>query len=233
MSQTRKIIIIIPARSGSKRLPQKNILIIKNKPLFFYSVKAAIESNLTKHVYVLSDNPQILKKAEDFGAIPFELTPELASDTAEVVRPSIYAIEKLKENGLEFDDFICLQPTSPLRTSEDIKKSYEAYILKDANFLVSVSEVDPHYFHWAIKENTASDYSQMYFGEEFFKSRAELPKIYWPNGAIKIAKIDSIKNRGHFFGEKMAIYKMPADRSVHIATKNDFEICKNQIEHEL
>ncbi len=231
MNFPRRVIIIIPARSGSKRLLNKNVLEIDHKPLFYYSVKAAQEANISPDIYVLSDSEEILQLAKEFGAIPFLLPPELAGDTTEVVKPSIYALEKLKEENLEFDDFICLQPTSPLRNAEDIKQSYQKYLVAKADSLVSVAEVDPHYFHWAVQENESQDFGQLYFGSKFLKSRSELPTIYWPNGAVKIARIEVIKKQGHFFGERMAIYKMPSERSIHIATKFEFNLCKSLIEN--
>lgn len=229
---TRKAIILIPARAGSKRLLHKNTLPIDGKPLFYYSVKAAQEAEITKHIYVLSEDKDILQQAKDFGAIPFLLPEELASDTAEVVKPSLYAINKLQEkHNLKFDDFICLQPTSPLRIAEDIKQSYQNYLNVDANTLVSVAEVDPHYFHWAVEKSENLNFGSLYFGNKFLKSRSELPKIYWPNGAVKIAKIRIIKEQGHFFGENMTTFEMPNERSLHIATKFEFDICKMLLEN--
>src|SRR3989338_8505440 len=107
MDTTRKVIIIIPARAGSKRLLKKNTLPIKEKPLFWYSINAAKESGISKYIYVLSDDIKILEQAKEYGAIPFHIPPELAGDTTEVVNPSIYAIDTLNnEQNLQFDDFI-------------------------------------------------------------------------------------------------------------------------------
>lgn len=227
---SERTIIVIPARGGSKRLPRKNCLPIADKPLFYYSVAAARNSLITPHIYVLSDDDEILQHAHSYGAIPFKLPLELARDTTEVVKPSLYALKILKETKeLEFDDLICLQPTSPLRTAEDIVKSYLQFKETGANSLVSVSEVDPHFFHWVVDEYEPG-YGKLYFGEKFLKSRTELPPVYSPNGAIKIMKINQLFNVRHFFGEKMAIYKMPKERSIHIADGFEFGLCKNIIE---
>lgn len=227
-----KTVIFIPARGGSKRLPHKNKLLLQGKPLFAYSVNAALESKVTPHIYVLSDDSEILMEAKKLGVSELNLPGEMASDTAEVVKPMLYALQKLKEDhGLEFDNLICLQPSSPLRNAEDIQRSFQKFKETNANSLVSVAELDPHYFHWAVEVNATNNLGKFFFGKQYLKSRVELPLMYWPNGAIKIAKNSSLREQQHFFGEKMAVYIMPSERSVHIATKFEFNFCKYIIEN--
>ncbi len=222
---SERTIIVIPARSGSKRLPHKNTLLIKGKPLFYYAIEVAKEALITPHIYVLSDDEAILTLAEGYGAIPFKLPLELAGDTTEVVKPSLYALKVLKETqNLDFADLICLQPTSPLRSTEDVVKSYLLFKEKEANSLISTSIVDPHFFHWAIEEKEGQ--GKFYFGSKFMKSRTELPAIYYPNGAIKIAKVPILQKQESFFGDAFELYQMPAERSLSIGERFEFELCK-------
>lgn len=222
-----KTVIFIPARGGSKRLPHKNKLLLQGKPLFAYSVNAALESKVTPHIYVLSDDSEVLLEAKKLGVSWLNLPKEIASDTAEVVKPMLYALQKIKEDsGLEFDNLICLQPSSPLRTAEDIQKSFQKFRESKADSLVSVAEVDPHYFHWAVEVDAYSNKGKLFFGEQYLKSRGELPLMYWPTGAIKIATVESLREQQHFFGKNMAVYVMPPERSVHIATLFEFNFCE-------
>ncbi len=218
-------LITIPARSGSKRLPHKNTLSLHGKPLFYYSVKAALEAAITPEIYVLSDSSKTLALAQHYGAKPFLLPSALADDTSGVVKASLYLVEELGKKGHYFKDLICLQPTSPLRTAEDLKQSYSQFKEKEVDTLVSVSEVDPHYFHWAVESSSDQKFAKLYFGEKFLKPRQELPPMYFPNGAVKIAKINVLQNQQHFFGKKMAAYIMPQEQSIHISTRVDFDLC--------
>lgn len=227
------LIITIPARGGSKRLLRKNMLPILGQPLLYYSIKAAKECGLTNHsnIYVLSDDPETLQTAKREGVSTISLPPELADDQAGVVRASLHAIDLLKkQQNLSFQDLICLQPTSPLRSADDITGSYRLFQSMKANSLVSVAELDPHYFHWAVQEHQDDPFASMYFGKKFLTTRDQLPPLFWPNGAVKIANISWLRQQGNFFGEKMAIYKMPQERSLHIATQFEFDLCRLLLE---
>lgn len=219
------VLITIPARSGSKRLPHKNTISLSGKPLFYYTVKAALDAGITKNVYVLSDSKKTLSLAKRYGAKTFLLPPALAGDTTGVVNASLYLIEELEKDGQYFHDLICLQPTSPLRDAEDVKKSYLQFKKEGVDTLVSASEVDPHYFHWAVESSPNEKFARLFFGEKFLKPRQELTSMYFPNGAVKIARINCLRERGHFFSEKLSLYFMPQERSIHIATQVDFDLC--------
>ncbi len=219
------VLITIPARSGSKRLLSKNTLRLCGKPLFYHTLKAALEAGITSEIYVLSDSTKTLALAKRYGAKPFLLPPALADDTTGVVKASLYLVEELERKGRHFHNLICLQPTSPLRRAQDVRQSYSEFKQKEVDTLVSVSEVDPHYFHWAVESSSHEKFAKLYFGEKFLKPRQELPPMYFPNGAVKIAKINVLKNQQHFFGKKMAVYIMPQEQSIHISTRVDFDLC--------
>lgn len=219
------VVTIIPARGGSKRLVNKNKLLINNKPLFYYTVKAAQEAQLSAEIYVLSDDQEIIDQAKSYNVKTIRLSPENASDTAGVVQASLYALQNAK---ISCDTIIVLQPSSPLRTGEDIKKAYEQFKDAKADSLVSITEIDPHYFHWAVEKN--GDHGRMHFGNDFLRQRFDLPTRYRPNGAIKMARYSYLKEKKHFFGENMAVYEMPEERSMHIATHFDYTLCKLMME---
>jgi len=93
------------------------------------------------------------------------------------------------------------------------------------DFLVSVTPVDPHYFHWAVVPGEDSHW-KMFFGTQYLKERTLLPPVYRPNGAIKIAKLSALATTGHFFGDSLGVVEIPEERSVHVALEFDLKLCE-------
>ena len=138
-----KHIAVIPARSGSKGLKDKNIKPLNGKPLMAYSIEAALESGLFDCVHVSTDNPEYAGTARRYGAeVPFLRSPELSSDTATTWDAMRYVLEEYRKLGKEFDTLAVLQPTSPLRTSQDIRAAYRILEEKQADSVVGVCEVE-------------------------------------------------------------------------------------------
>ena len=138
-----KNIAIIPARSGSKGLKDKNIRLLNGKPLLAYTIEAALKSKCYDTVMVSTDSKKYAKIAMEYGAeVPFLRGDENSKDNAspwEVVKEVLL---KYKELGKEFDTFTLLQPTSPLRNAKDIKNAYAELKEKNANAVVSMCELD-------------------------------------------------------------------------------------------
>ncbi|MBP3295738.1 MAG: acylneuraminate cytidylyltransferase family protein, partial [Lachnospiraceae bacterium] len=132
-------IAIIPARSGSKGLKDKNIKMMCGKPLLAYSIQAAKDSGCFDTIMVSTDSEQYAEIARSNGAeVPFLRSAETSGDKAgswDVVKE---VLKKYESFGKEFQNVCLLQPTSPLRTSEDIKKAYQLYENKQAGIVISV-----------------------------------------------------------------------------------------------
>ena len=127
MIDGKSILAVIPARGGSKRLPNKNILDLAEKPLIAWSIEAGLNSKYIDTVVVSSDSDDILDISKKFGADIIKRPDELASDTA----TSFDAIKHTIENTIEtFDYVILLQPTSPLRNNSHIDEAFELLIKK-------------------------------------------------------------------------------------------------------
>ena len=130
-----KNIAIIPARSGSKGLKDKNIKLLNGKPLMNYTIEAAIKSGLFDCVHVSTDSDQYAVIARMCGAdVPFLRKPDMASDTASTWDAMRFVLDEYKKRGEEFDILTVLQPTSPLRTSEDISAAYSYFQKNDVSF---------------------------------------------------------------------------------------------------
>lgn len=218
-------IAIIPARSGSKGLPDKNILKLKDKPLLAYSVEAALESEEFAVVHVSTDSPIYADIARQFGADePFLRSKETSSDIASSEDAIREVLRRYQERGVTFDTFMLLQPTSPLRTAEDIHAAFALLKEKNADSVISVCEMD----HSPLWCNTLPEDGNMHdfirIGGE--KRRQDLDAYYRINGAIYLVKTDFFQRTDSLYGENTYAYKMPTGRSVDIDCRTDFLIAE-------
>lgn len=215
------MIAIIPARGGSKGLPGKNILPLCGKPMIAYSIEAAKQSKYIDHVIVSTDDQKIADIALEYGAeVPFLRPDILASDTAQAVDNYIYTIERLsKEWNTRIEEFVVLQPTSPLRIAEDIDGAIEMFIEKRADSVISYTpEAHPVRWHKYLDENNA-------FVEIFdttIANRQDLKTSYYPNGAVYVFRFSIIKER-RYYTDKSYAFVMPRSRSVDIDYKGDLD----------
>ncbi len=214
---------MIPARGGSKRLARKNILPLAGRPMLAWTIQAAGESGIFDRVLVSTEDAEIASLAEAAGAeVPEMRDAALAGDTVTNVAVALDLARAIR--WPDDDAVVCLQPSSPLRTGVQIADAWRRYRDAAADFLVSVSPVDPHHFHWAMQE--VDGRWGMVFGDRYMTVRQALPEIYGPNGAIKIARIGALRRKGDFFGEPLAVSVMPQSTSLHVATATDLAVAE-------
>lgn len=215
-----KRIAIIPARSGSKGLKDKNILDICGKPLIAYSIEAAVNSKQFDKIIVSTDSEKYGKISEQYGAEIIYRGDKLSDDKA----TTFMVIEDLlKRINFNIDYFVLLQPTSPMRTEVHIKEAIEKFENKidDFDFLVSVKEAK----HGSVLvKPIEEDGSLKYFNTDFSNYRRQYYKEYSPNGAIFIGKIRAYKRQRHFFGAKSLAYIMNDIDSLDIDNELDYEL---------
>lgn len=220
-----KSLCVIPARSGSKGLKDKNVLELCGKPVMAYTIEACIQSEVFDEVYVATDSEKYAEIAVKYGAeVPFLEPEELAQDHISSLEPVLYFYEKL---GQDFEYIWCMQPTSPLRSPKDIVHAYDL-IQGDSNceFVLSTTIIDPHYFHWALVDR-ADGMAEMYFGKEMLVDRSQLKDtVYRPNGAIKVGRTESVLECKSFFGDNIRRIEMEEERSIHIRSRYDLELCR-------
>ena len=218
-----KRIAIIPARSGSKGLKDKNIIDLCGKPLIAYSIEAALNTKLFDKVIVSTDSDTYAEISRRYGAEVFMRGENLSNDNA----TTYMVIEDILMNKLQesYDYFVLLQPTSPLRNAEHIKEAIEKFEKKydQFDFLVSVKESE----HAKVLVNPIDeDESLKYFDTDFSNYRRQGYKDYSPNGAIFIAKPEEYLLRKHFFGSKSLSYIMTAEDSIDIDGPLDLALAK-------
>ena len=218
-----KSLAIIPARSGSKGLKDKNIKSMCGKPLVAHSIQAAFNSGVFETVMVSTDSEQYASIAKEYGAeVPFLRSSENSGDGAgswDVVKE---VLEKYYAFGKEYSDICLLQPTSPLRSSEDIKNAYDLFEKKNAKIVISVCEVE-HPIEWC---NTLDESLSMdgFIKREEDKRRQTHNKKYRLNGAIYIVKTDELYKDDFIYREGSYAYIMNTERSIDIDTELDFRI---------
>ncbi len=225
MYNNKRVLAIIPARGGSKRLPRKNILDLNGKPLIAWTIEAALKSRYIDKTIVSTDDKEIAEISDKYGAeVPFMRPKRLASDTASSVDVILHAINFYKEKGNNFEYIVLLQPTSPLRMDEDIDAAFEQLDDK-TKAVVSVCETE----HTPLWSNTLpADLSMKDFIRPEIKNvrSQDLPKYYRLNGAVYISEIGYFKDNIGFIGDRTVAFIMLQERSIDIDSVFDFLFCE-------
>jgi len=218
----KKILAVITARAGSKRLPNKNILDLAGKPLIAWTIDEAKKSKYIDELIVSTDSKKIAEISKYYGAeVPFMRPLKLAIDTADSISVLKHSIEFFKN---KFDYILLLQPTSPLRTVKDIDKAI-IILNNKTKAVVSVCETE----HSPLWSNTLpEDLSMKNFIRSEVKNKRsqDLPKYYRLNGAIYIAETKYFYKNNGFLGDKTKAYIMSQQNSVDIDTELDFKFCE-------
>lgn len=225
MFKKKKILALIPARGGSKGLPGKNIKEIAGKPLIVWTIQTALQSNWLDKIIVSTDNETIASVSREAGAeVPFMRPKHLANDKAKVIDVVLHAIDWFESQGENYDLLLLLQPTSPLRTVQDIENAIQLLFEKQAKAIISVCE-NEHPPYWS--NTLPADHSMKNFiNFDAIKNRQELPTFYRLNGAIYLSEIDYLKQNKGFWGSQTYAYVMPKERSVDIDSLLDFKLAE-------
>tara|TARA_B100000886_G_scaffold234850_2_gene164283 strand:- start:1171 stop:1854 length:684 start_codon:yes stop_codon:yes gene_type:complete len=206
-----KILGLIPARGGSKGLPKKNLYLFNKKPLIQWTIESALESNSLDRIIVNTDDESIADFSRSKGVeVPFLREPHLAQDDSRIVDAVLNVLEKI----INFDFILLLQPTSPLRTKEDITNIIKLQKQYNASSLVSVCEAkeNPALFYEINNDNYLSKSFKQYKGS----NRQEYKRNYIINGALYFSSVENLKKNKSFITNKTIPYVMPRERSIDI-----------------
>ncbi len=226
MFEGKRILAIVPARGGSKGLPGKNIRPLQGRPLIAWSIEAGLQSRYVDELIVSTDCHAIAEAARTAGAgVPFIRPADLATDSARSIDATIHAVEQLEEMGATFDLIMLLQPTSPLRSSQDIDEAVELFFSRQAQSVVSVCENDHHPW-WSNTLPSDGNMADFLRPEALNANRQTLPPYYRLNGAIYLTEIGNLKKNDSFFGPRTFAFVMPRDRSVDIDGILDFHLAE-------
>ena len=219
---TKKVLSIIPARGGSKGLLRKNISDLAGKPLIAWTIEASLNSKYITSTMVSSDDKEILDISVEYGSEVIKRPDNLASDDATSESVVKHAIDSLEAAGKVFDIVVLLQPTSPLRHFKYIDEAFEIMIDSKATAVISVCEFDNKILKSFMKDSNG--FLESVSDKKYsFMRRQDLPKIYMPNGAIYIIKIESFRKVNSFLTGKTQNYVMPKDKSVDVDSQADID----------
>lgn len=221
MYQHASFLAIIPARGGSKGVPRKNIRPLAGKPLIAWTIDAAHQSRYLDRVILSSEDAEIIEVAKRFNCeVPFVRPAELAQDHSAGIDPILHAINTLPTR---YDFTVILQPTSPLRSAEDIDQAIKHCIDNQADFCVSVTAPDKHPY-WHFKIDTTGHLQPLF--ADIGSRRQDLPDCFALNGAVYVAKTSALLEHKSCITPTTLAYIMPKQRSQDIDTALDFGIAE-------
>jgi CMP-N-acetylneuraminic acid synthetase len=211
-------ICLIPAKERSRRLPGKNVALLRGKPLLAYSVEAALQSGVFSRVIVSTDSEVVAEVARRSGAeVPGLRAPELAADTAGVVDVCLDLLDRLEREGAPCEALGVMLTTTPLRTADDVRGAWKRFAETGADFLMAVTTYDipPH---WALTER--GGYLEPLFDADYLFTDKSLPPAVVDNGAIYLTRVAAFRKHRNFYGPRegghLVGYSMPRDRSVDV-----------------
>lgn len=222
MYKGKKILAIIPARSGSKGLPQKNIKSLNGKPVIAWSILAAMNSQYLDEVIVSTDCPNIAKISNKYGAkTPFLRPDHLATDTASSSDTILHLLEYQSNKGKHFDYIVLLEPTSPLRETSDIDLAIEQLSSSPAESIVGVSLTEDQHPAFLAKIQPNGFLSQ-YEDRATDIRRQDIDKVYFHEGTIYISDIKVFLEKRTFYHDKTIAYIVPKYKSFELDDIYDF-----------
>lgn len=223
-----KILVIIPARGGSKGIPHKNIKPLDGKPLIHYTIDEAREIVGDEDICVSTDDPEIIKCVEVYGLkVPFVRPEELATDTAGTYEVLLHALNFYEKQGRHYDVVLLLQNTSPFRKAEQIKEALKLYT-PDVDMVVSVKECAANPYYCVFEEDN-NGYLHVCKGDGNIFRRQDAPKVYEYNGAIYIMNAETLKTTHMHKMQKRVKYVMDDISSFDLDTMTDWIIAENII----
>ena len=227
--KNKKILAIIPARSGSKGIKNKNIKIIKKKPLLYWIGKAAKQSRLIDKIIVSTDSLKIKGICQNYNLeVPFLRPKKISKDNSKSVDLIFHAINFFKKKNLFFDYVILLEPTSPFTTAKDIDDAIEQLYKKrnQADAIVGVSEnINRHpIYNFKIKQNGKIKPYKKRFSTA---RRQELEKLYFLDGSLYISKIDKLIKDKTFYHNRTLGFITKKWKSIEVDDITDFIIAES------
>ncbi|MBN1120215.1 MAG: acylneuraminate cytidylyltransferase family protein [Anaerolineae bacterium] len=217
-----RALAVIPARGGSKGLPRKNVLQLGKHPLIAHTILAALGTPQLTDLIVSTDDEEIAWVAHRYNAaVPFMRPPELATDTASAIDVALHALDFMEESTDQpYDAFLLLQPTCPLRRSEDIQAAIRLYQREQADSVISIYKLEStHPYYMYLLDGSTPRLLMPEAARQHH--RQDYPPVYVRNGAIYLVDRDVLHERRSFYGDRLRAVVMPEERSVNVDTRAD------------
>lgn len=219
-----KVLAVVPARSGSKGLPGKNIMPLLGKPLIGWSIEQGLACDYVDEVIVSTDSQEIADVALKFGAtIPFLRPADLATDTTSTSDVLVHLIAELELLGKSYDYILLLEPTSPLREVADLNKAFQQLrSTPEASSIVGVSQVESQHPEFCVSLNEKGLLSSK--NNFAVLRRQDINELYYYEGSLYLSEMQAFKEKRNFYHEKTLAYKVPKWKAFEIDDLVDFII---------
>lgn len=219
----KRVLGLITARGGSKRLPRKNVRPLRGKPLVAWTVEVAQASSYLDRIVLSSEDEEIIRVATQYGCeVPFRRPAHLADDRTPGVEPVLHALDQLEG----FDYVVLLQPTSPLRLTEDIDRAVLQCVSSGAPSCVSVVAVAKP--QWLFALDGGKQLQPIFVGE-----RESSLSVYVLNGAVYVAEVEPLRRTRRLVAPGTVGYVMPPHRSVDVDTEHDFAMAEFLLDRDI
>ena len=216
------IIAIIPARGGSKKIIRKNIKLLNEKPLIYYTINNAKTTGLFNEIVVTSDSDEILNIANNYGISTLKRSEELSGDDVTLDPVVCDALIKCeRKNKIRYDVVVTLQPTSPLLSIDTLKDAIRKYLLDEENDTY-ISVVNKPHLAWSYNGN-----KYIPFYKERL-NRQKLPPYFIETGGFLISKRDNVLEYSRM-GKTVYVYPVPENEAIDIDDMNDWLLCEAQL----
>lgn len=218
-----KLVAIVPARGGSKRLPRKNILPVCGKPMIQWTIGNCINSSVFERIIVSTDDEEIAALSRDAGAEVVMRPDHMATDDAHEFDAYLHVLEHLKSEAAAYPDMFCgIYPTAALIKPEDYKNAYARFSESYADVLMSVTSYTIH--PYKSLEADAEGYLKMVY-PQFCKDRSQTyPQWVSSNGTFYFMRTKSFVQKPNYYPDRLIGYDVPPDRAVDVDTADDFNL---------
>jgi CMP-N,N'-diacetyllegionaminic acid synthase len=234
-----KVLGLIPARGGSKGVPEKNIKELAGKPLIAYTIEAAMQSGVFADIFISTDDEKIAAVSKNYGIeIPLLRPAALATDTTPMLDVIRHVIDYYQKKNIQFDAICLLQPTCPFRRSSHIKEAVLLFEQNGYDSLISVQELPQKYNpHWVFIEKKPGELELFTKEKQPISRRQDLPNAFIREGSIYIFRQKTLDLYQNIYGNNIGYFLM-RDESVNVDSMEDFTralqlMSKLQSEHEL
>jgi CMP-N,N'-diacetyllegionaminic acid synthase len=218
---------LIPARAGSKGVPEKNSRVFGDRPLIAHSIDSAVASRMFERVIVSTDSEQIAQIAREYGAeVPWLRPSELATDAARVTDVALHALQRLAEDGNWYPDALALlQPTSPFRCPQTIRAAVELFAASGGDSVVSVSLSRDHPY-WCKRVTDEGMLEDWQPGIRIPDTRQQLPPAYRLNGVISISSVRNLLQHRSFYSAHTRALVLPEEEAMDIDSPMDWQVAE-------
>jgi CMP-N,N'-diacetyllegionaminic acid synthase len=227
-----RVLGLIPARGGSKGVPRKNIRPLNGKPLLAYTIESSLAVASLTRLVLSTEDEEIAAIGQQYGVeVPFLRPAELAQDNTPTIQVVEYTLRTLAEQGESYDAVCLLQPTNPLRRTEDVEACIELLETSDADAVLSVLPV-PHEYnpHW-VYFTDPDDVLRLSTGEATpIPRRQSLPPAFHRDGSVYVTHTETVLEEHSLYGQRVRGYVMDARYSINIDTPEDWAEAESRLQ---